>query len=68
MKIHLAQSYVSSLKPDPDKPIWITDDEIKNLKLYVGTGGSKVWYLYYYDADGKKASKKLGGADKLTVA
>jgi integrase len=68
MRIHLTQSYVSSLKPDPDKPIWITDDEIKNLKLYVGTSGSKVWYLYYYGSDGKKASKKLGGADKLTVA
>jgi integrase len=68
MKMHLTQSYVSSLKPDPEKPIWITDDEIKNLKLYVGTSGSKVWYLYYYDANGKKASKKLGGADKLTVA
>jgi integrase len=68
MKTHLTQSYVSSLKPDPVKPLWITDDEIKNLKLYVGTGGSKVWYLYYYDLDGKKASKKLGTADKLTVA
>jgi integrase len=68
MKTHLTQSYVSSLKPDPEKPIWITDDEIKNLKLYVGTSGSKVWYLYYYDTNGKKASKKLGGADKLTVA
>jgi integrase len=68
MKTHLTQSYVSSLKPNPEKPVWITDDEIKNLKLYVGTGGSKVWYLYYYNADGKKASKKLGGADKLTVA
>jgi hypothetical protein len=56
------------LKPNPEKPLWITDDEIKNLKLYVGTGGSKVWYLYYYDTDGKKASKKLGPADKLTVA
>jgi integrase len=68
MKTHLTQSYISSLKPDPEKPIWITDDEIKNLKLYVGTSGSKVWYLYYYDTNGKKASKKLGGADKLTVA
>jgi integrase len=68
MKTHLTQSYVSSLKHDPEKPIWITDDEIKNLKLYIGTSGSKVWYLYYYDTNGKKASKKLGGADKLTVA
>ena len=68
MKIRLTQSYVSSLKPNPEKPIWITDDEIKNLKLYVGSGGTKAWYLYYYDTNGKKASKKLGLADKLTVA
>jgi integrase len=68
MKTHLTQSYVSSLKPNPDKALWITDDEIKNLKLYVGTSGAKVWYLYYYGSDGKKASKKLGAADKLTVA
>jgi integrase len=68
VKAHLTQSYVGSLKPNPDKALWITDDEIKNLKLYVGTGGSKVWYLYYYGSDGKKASKKLGSADKLTVA
>jgi transposase len=40
----------------------------KNLKLYVGTNGTKVWYLYYYDSDGKKTSKKLGVTDKLTVA
>jgi integrase len=68
MKMHLTQSYVSSLKPNPDKPVWITDDEIKNLKLYVGTSGTKAWYLSYYDSEGKKASKKLGAADKLTVA
>ena len=68
MRVHLTQSYVSSLKPNPEKPIWITDDEIKNLKLYIGSSGTKVWYLYYYDTNGKKASKKLGLADKLTVA
>ena len=67
MRKHLTQSYVSSLMANPKKALWITDDEIKNLKLYVGTGGSKVWYLYFYDANGKKSSKKLGGADKLTV-
>jgi integrase len=68
MSKHLTQSYVSSLNPDPDKPIWITDDEVKNLKLYVGTSGAKVWYLYYRDQNGKKASKKLGSFDVLTVA
>jgi integrase len=68
MSKHLTQLYVSSLTPDPDKPIWITDDEVKNLKLYVGTSGAKVWYLYYRDQNGKKASKKLGSFDVLTVA
>jgi integrase len=68
MPKHLTQSYVSSIKPDPDKPTWVTDDETKNLKLYVGTSGAKVWYLYYRDQNGKKASKKLGSFDVLTVA
>jgi integrase len=68
MSKHLTQAYVSSLNHDPEKPTWITDDEIKNLKLYVGTSGAKVWYLYYRDQNGKKASKKLGSFDVLTVA
>ena len=40
MKIRLTQSYVSALKPNPDKPLWITNDVVKNLKLYVGTSGT----------------------------
>jgi integrase len=68
MPRHLTQGYVSSIRHDPEKPIWITDDEVKNLKLYVGTSGAKVWYLYYRDQNGKKASKKLGAFDVLTVA
>jgi integrase len=68
MKVKLTQAYVSSLKPDTDKPIWITDAGMNNLKLYVGTNGIKSWYLYYRDADGRKASKKLGLFSQLTVA
>jgi integrase len=68
MKIRFTQSQVASLKPDPNKPLWITDEGIRNLKLYIGTSGAKVWYLYYRDDNGKKASKKLGPFDKLTVA
>ena len=64
----LTQSFVSSIKSDPDKPTWITDTEVKNLKLYVGTSGAKVWYFYYNDKYNKKASKKLGSFDALTVA
>lgn len=64
----LTQSYVASIKPDENKPIWISDSEVKNLKLYIGTGGAKVWYFYYRDKDDKRASKKLGSFDSLTVA
>jgi len=68
MPKQLTQSYVSSLKANPDNPIWITDAEVKNLKLYIGISGAKVWYFYYLDKDGRKASKKLGSFDALTVA
>jgi len=68
MKSRLTQSFVNSIKPNPDKPVWITDATTNNLKLYVGTSGKKVWYLYYRDADDKKASHKIGPADALTVA
>ena len=63
----LTQGWASSVKPNPDEPIWVTDAEIKNLKLYVGTSGKKAWYFYYRDKDGKKASVKLGTFDALSV-
>jgi len=68
MSKQLTQSYVSSIKSNLEKPVWITDIGVKNLKLYVGTSGVKVWYFYYRDKEGKKASKKLGSFDALTVA
>jgi integrase len=68
MKVKLTQAYASSLKPNPDKPIWSTDAGMNNLKLYIGTNGIKSWYLYYRDAHGKKASKKLDLFSQLTVA
>jgi integrase len=68
MKKHLTQTVVNSIKPDPDKPIWITDTATKNLKLYVGSGGTKAWYVYYRDNNGKKASHKIGGADIFSAA
>lgn len=68
MPVRLTQSYVNSIKPDPDKPRWITDAVAQNLKLYVGTSGTKVWYVYYRE-NGRKASHKLGPAGEvLTVA
>ncbi|MDR1471616.1 MAG: integrase family protein [Synergistaceae bacterium] len=50
-----------------DKPRWISDDEIRGLKLYVGKE-SKIWYYNYRGSDGKKAFRKLGSVDALTVA
>jgi site-specific recombinase XerD len=39
-----------------------------NLKLYVGTSGAKVWYVYYR-LNGRKGSHKLGPAGEvITVA
>ncbi len=68
MPVRLTQSYINSIKPNPDKPLWITDALTQNLNLYVGTRGAKVWYVYYR-IDGKKASHKLGPAGEvITVA
>ena len=68
MAERLTQSYVNSIRPNPEKPIWITDSVTQNLKLYVGTSGVKVWYVYYR-VNGKKGSHKLGLAGEvLTVA
>jgi integrase len=68
MIVRFTQNYVSSIKPDPNKPLWITDALTDNLKLYVGTSGAKVWYVYYR-LDGRKASHKLGPAGEvITVA
>jgi integrase len=67
MKMKFTQSNVTAIKPG-DKPGWIFDTEIKNLKLYVGAGGSKVWYLYYRDEHGKDYNRKIGSFPAITVA
>jgi site-specific recombinase XerD len=66
LKIHFTQSTLAKIAPR-GKPYWINDDE-SNLRLYVGAGGSMVWYYDYRDASGKRGSRKIGGADSLTVA
>jgi integrase len=66
LKIHFTQSILSKIAPK-GKPFWINDDE-SNLRLYVGSGGSMIWYYDYRDANGKRASRKLGPADAITVA
>lgn len=69
MIIRLTQSYVNNLKPC-EKPYWITDAVTKNLRLYIGVSGSKVWYVAYREnGSTKKQSHKLGAAGEvLTVA
>ncbi len=67
MIVRLTQTYIKSI-PTPSKPLWITDELSDNLKLYVGTSGAKVWYVYYR-LNGKKDSYKIGPAgDVFTVA
>jgi integrase len=60
MKMRLTQTYIESIKP-ADKPYWITDEVVKNLRLYVGTGGAKTWYVRY-KVDKKERVHKLGVA------
>jgi len=67
MQKHLTQTIIAAIKPNPQKAIWITDAATQNLRLYVGTGGKKVWYVRYL-LNGKHYSEKLGIADALTVA
>jgi site-specific recombinase XerD len=64
--MRFTQSNVSTLKLK-DKPYWVTDEGCDNLRLYVGTR-NKTWYVDYREANGKKAHRKLGPADALTVA
>jgi integrase len=64
--MRFTQSNVSTLQVK-DKPYWITDEGCDNLRLYVGTR-NKTWYVDYREANGKKAHRKLGPADALTVA
>jgi hypothetical protein len=66
VKMRFTQSNVSTLTVK-DKPYCITDEGCDNLQLYVGTR-NKTWYVDYRETNGKKAHRKLGAADALTVA
>jgi integrase len=67
MKTRLTQTFVNSIKHNPQKPQWITDSIIQNLRLYVGTSGKKVWYVRYLP-DGKEKTHKLGTINELSVS
>ena len=66
MRIHLTQSYVSSIK-NVTKAYWITDAGCRKLRLYAGTS-SKVWYVGYRGENGNYANHKIGTTDEYTVA
>jgi len=66
LKIHLTQSYVSSIK-NTVKAYWVTDAGCQKLRLYVGTS-SKVWYVGYRGENGNYANHKIGTSDEFTVA
>jgi len=67
MKIKFTNAHVAMLKPN-GKRQWISDEIMKGLTLCIGATGSKVWYYYFRDVEGKKASRKLGSAQVVTVA
>jgi integrase len=67
MKQRLTQSIIEKLEP-AGKAYRVFDTECKNLFLNVGTRGTKTWYVYYRDADGKQGNHKLGDFGALTVA
>jgi integrase len=66
--MRFTQTNVQNIIANPEKKQFITDDETRGLTLYVGKSGAKVWYYYFRDNQGKKASRKLGPVDVLTVA
>ena len=67
MAVKFTQKYLDSIKAT-GKVQWFTDAGYKNLLLYVGATGNKVFYLHYRNAAGQRRNHRLGSADFLTVA
>jgi integrase len=67
MKATFTRTYLRSIKAT-GKAFWITDAGFRNLRLYVGASGIKIWYVGYQGTDGRNKSHKLGSADAFTVA
>jgi integrase len=66
MSVKLTQGNFLSVMPKGKSP-WITDSEMRGLRLYIAKDGRRTWYIYY-EADGKRnKSYKLGAAEVLTV-
>jgi hypothetical protein len=63
----LTQSNVTAIKPNREKQ-WVSDDDTRGLKLYVGPTGVKVWYYVKRDSNRKVVYRKIGPFPDLTLA
>ncbi|MDR1134539.1 MAG: integrase family protein, partial [Synergistaceae bacterium] len=63
----LTQSNVTAIKPNGKKQ-WVSDDDTRGLKLYVGPTGVKVWYYVKRDANRKVVYRKIGPFPDLSLA
>jgi integrase len=63
----LTQSNVTTIKPNGKKQ-WVSDDDTRGLKLYVGPTGIKVWYYVKRDANRKVVYRKIGPFPDLTLS
>lgn len=61
----LTQTFINNL-PFLKKGYWINDETMPGLRLYVGTSGSKAYYISYKNAKGKKDSYKIGDEKLFT--
>ncbi|GHS85521.1 integrase [Synergistales bacterium] len=67
-KVRFSNSVLSSLKADPDKGVWYSDEGCTGLQLYVGASGKKTYYVHYRRKDRKLAHHKIGDADLFSVS
>jgi integrase len=65
--MHFTQTNVQNIKPNAKKQ-WLTDDETRGLKLYIGPTGVKTWFYCRRDANKKVVTRKIGPFPDLTVA
>jgi integrase len=65
--MHFTQSNVQAIKPNGKKQ-WVSDDDTRGLKLYVGPTGVKVWYYVKRDANRKVVYRKIGPFPDLSLA
>lgn len=64
----ITQAFADSAKSVDAKPFRIFDETVTGLCLYVGTSGSKSWYLYYTSRSNKRQSYRFGSLAQYNVA